>query len=439
MNLCYRNRRFIDIAINLTDCVFFGIDRKGNKIHESDIDLVIKRAIDNGVEKLIITGTDLEVSSKAITMCRQYPGICYCTVGVHPAHSDVFLNPETKKNILASIPKNKSKKDKKSQQAPAGTATANATTIPNNNNEQQQQNLLHVDPQISQDIINQLRDMVTKNRDVVVAIGECGLDYAELSPIVTPSLQSQGFQLQANLAKELQIPLLLHSRDCGLDFLKEMKIAFPQEEQKEKSSSTYQMRGVTHSFNGPQEELSGLLQMTSIKNYFGVNASAFRDATVAQSVAKMIPEDRLMIETDAPWCDPRPTDWGYVAADRLVLRESKEKQENENDEKKFITEEDNSTPSYSIPPVVDKTKFEMGMRVNRRNEPCTLPAVFAELCYAKGIIDSSSTEQGEDEKEKLLKKGDELADRIYKNVKEVFFSNNNKSEVVTKSQSNDDE
>ena len=64
-------RRFIDIAVNLTDCVFVGVCRKGKRIHDSDLDLVVARAIAAGVERMIITGTTLDVSRRIVSRARE--------------------------------------------------------------------------------------------------------------------------------------------------------------------------------------------------------------------------------------------------------------------------------------------------------------------------------------------------------------------------------
>lgn len=460
--MLFRNRQFIDIAVNLTDSVFFGVDRKGKKIHDSDIDLVIERAITAGVDKMIITGTDVEISTKAVAMCRQYPGKLFCTVGVHPAHSDHFLSEETKARVLASlaVSKKQMNKSKTSQQAPAGVKHSPSAGA--NHLQQKQQVVasapsLPVDPTIANSVISQLRDLAVNNRDVVVAIGECGLDYAELAPTVTPQLQAVGFQLQARLARELNLPLLLHSRDCGMDFVKEMKIAFPdgdhEDEERERESASTEapstvtlrkmtmMKGVIHSFNGSDEELSSLLQMKSIKNYFGLNASAFRDESVAKAVAKLIPDDRLMLESDSPWCAPKVGDWGYAAADRLALRESGGVTAAAS--RLFLVEpKRGDKPPYDLPPVVDKANFEMGKRVDKRNEPCALPAVFAQLCCAKGLLGDVSARElsddggGDDDEvsdeerkhvEILHRTADALAARIYQNVMDVFFFPSNES------------
>merc|ERR1719266_663771 len=82
-------KKVVDIAVNLTDPTFKGKNRKGKRIHDDDLTLVLKRAKEHGVEKIIISGTSLGASREAIKLCRQYDDVAdvptlYCTVGCHP-------------------------------------------------------------------------------------------------------------------------------------------------------------------------------------------------------------------------------------------------------------------------------------------------------------------------------------------------------------------
>jgi TatD DNase family protein len=60
-----------DIAVNLTDDMFTGLYR-GKQLHESDLDQVVQRAKDRGVERMIITGTSLKESRQAIELAKRY-------------------------------------------------------------------------------------------------------------------------------------------------------------------------------------------------------------------------------------------------------------------------------------------------------------------------------------------------------------------------------
>ncbi len=366
-------RRFVDIAVNLTDCVFVGVDRKGRAVHESDLDLVVARAVAAGVERMIVTGTTLEQSRRAVALCRQFPGRLWCTVGIHPAHADELLAPDVREraNAAAAVLSAAAQKQAKNR-APAGTQPAHVEQDGTFQAAAAESSEEAAAPPFDDDfargvVFGELRDLAQSSRDVVVAVGETGLDYAELRPpAVTPALQAASFRWQARLARSLGMPLLLHSRDCGMDFARLAEAEAP-------------LRGVVHSFNGAAAELEALL---ALGLSIGVNASAFRSEAVARAVAQAVPLDRLMCESDAPWCDPRPGDWGYPAAAAVL--------------------------AATMPPSVAKEKFERGKCVLRRNEPAAVVAVFAEYCAARGVAFDSA-------------EADAAADAIFRNTHAMFW------------------
>jgi TatD DNase family protein len=308
-------RRFADIAVNLTDCVFHGIDWKGKRVHEDDFDLVMERAHAMGVTKMMVSGTSLDVSGAAIALCRQFPNRLYCTVGIHPAHSDDFIDPSCKPS---KVPKTRK------------TAEVSPPEIV-------------LDDSYMARVSGQLKNLIMQNRDVVAAVGETGLDYAELDPILrTPSIQRAALNAQLQLANETRLPLFLHSRDCGMDF-----VVVLEEWLASLQMSSWPWGGAVHSFNGSVEELQRIIAMGF---HIGINASLFRDANLAKSVLGNVPLplDRLIIETDSPWCDVRPTDWGA----------------------KFVR---------TLLPTRQKNDFVRGECVFRRNEPAHIIQVAEQL------------------------------------------------------------
>ena len=124
-----------------------------------------------------------------------------------------------------------------------------------------------------------------------VAVGECGLDYfRNFSP---PEVQRQVFELQLNLAVETGKPVFLHQRDAHGDFLDIL--------------GRYRhrlSRAVVHCFTGSSQELRDYLELDC---YIGVTGWICdeRRGQVLQESIKLIPADRLMIETDAPYLIPR--------------------------------------------------------------------------------------------------------------------------------------
>ncbi|KAI9149870.1 hypothetical protein H9P43_010049 [Blastocladiella emersonii ATCC 22665] len=130
-----------------------------------------------------------------------------------------------------------------------------------------------------------------KRAGKVVAIGECGLDYDRLH-FCPADVQRTYFARQFELARETGLPMFLHDRNPGMDMhelLSKHRDAF----------ST----GVVHSFTGTVEEVKRHLDLGL---YIGINGCSLKTEENLEMV-KAIPLDRLMLETDAPWCDIRPT------------------------------------------------------------------------------------------------------------------------------------
>ena len=139
-----------------------------------------------------------------------------------------------------------------------------------------------------------LRELVCEKSDkrsCVKAIGECGLDYnRDFSP---RDIQRRWFVKQAELAAELSLPLFLHERDAFADFsiiLREYSASVPA--------------AVVHCFTGTGGELEYYL---SLGCYIGVTGWICdeRRGKHLRELVKIIPKDRLMLETDAPFLLPR--------------------------------------------------------------------------------------------------------------------------------------
>lgn len=131
----------------------------------------------------------------------------------------------------------------------------------------------------------------------VVAIGEVGLDYYRTTAPEAQACQREAFAQFIALAKQHHKPLIVHCRD---------PISSPQASY---GTSAYDdlltfdvPRGVIHSFNGTPEQAKEFLKRGL---YIGLNAIATFSASYREMV-RLIPADRLLLETDAPYLAPEP-------------------------------------------------------------------------------------------------------------------------------------
>ena len=122
-----------------------------------------------------------------------------------------------------------------------------------------------------------------------VAIGEIGLDYHyDFAP---HEVQIDWFERQLALAKELDMPVVIHEREAVEDCLKVLR-------------KTEGVRGVLHCYSGSWETAKELLKMGYYLSFTGV--LTFKNARRALEVVQNMPLDRLMVETDAPYMAPEP-------------------------------------------------------------------------------------------------------------------------------------
>lgn len=127
------------------------------------------------------------------------------------------------------------------------------------------------------------------SRPKVVAIGEIGLDYHYETP--ERAIQKKALRDQLAFAKEISLPVVIHDRDAHGDLLDILK-DFPD------------LTGVFHSFSGSWEMAKLLLRKGWYISFSGV--VTFKNARQAVEVARNVPSDRFLTETDCPYLTPVP-------------------------------------------------------------------------------------------------------------------------------------
>jgi len=293
--------QFIDIGANMTDPMFRGVYHDKKK-HDDDYDAVLQRAIDQGMEKIMVTGGSLQDSKEALELVKQHDRL-FCTVGVHPTRCNDFEKSGNPEQHLA-------------------------------------------------DLIMLAKD----NADKVVSTGEFGLDYDRLH-FCPKETQLKYFEYQFQMVEELKLPLFLHARAATDDFLDIIK--------RHRDKFTH---GVVHSFTGTIEEAKAFLDLDL---FIGINGCSLKTQENVDAM-KSIPTEKLMIETDAPWCEIKATHAGFKSIQTVFPSKKKE-------------------------------RWEPGVCIKGRCEPAQIVQVLEVMAAAR-----------EEEKEQLAK-------TMYENTERVFF------------------
>ncbi len=129
-------------------------------------------------------------------------------------------------------------------------------------------------------------------QDITVAVGECGLDYYWHKE--TKEKQIDYFKKQIELSKKYHKPLIIHVRDAILDSYEVLKEA----------STDGLLQGVMHCFSGSVEMARQFLDLGLYISLAG--PVTFKNAKTPKEVAKIVPLDKLLIETDCPYLAPHP-------------------------------------------------------------------------------------------------------------------------------------
>jgi len=126
----------------------------------------------------------------------------------------------------------------------------------------------------------------------VVALGETGLDrYWDHAPL---TLQQDYFDRHLRLAQERKLPFIVHMRDCESDILDMLRDA----------RSRGPLQGIMHSFTGTAAGAAECLELGMYISFAGM--VTFKKSDDLRTIAKSIPDERILIETDAPYLSPHP-------------------------------------------------------------------------------------------------------------------------------------
>jgi len=202
------------------------------KDYVGDLDAVIERARQKKVTKIITIGIDLESSRKAVSLARKYPGV-RASVGIHP------------------------------------------------------HDLPSDDDSTYVDIVK----LAGENREYIAGYGEIGLDYAKMYR--PPKLQQHHFRIQLELARTLDLPVIIHDRDAHDDVLGILEQCGP-----------FPAGGVMHCFSGDYAMACRAIDLGFFLSVPGI--VTYKNADNLREVARKIPLTSLLLETDGPFLAPHP-------------------------------------------------------------------------------------------------------------------------------------
>ena len=147
-------------------------------------------------------------------------------------------------------------------------------------------------PDVADEVNESLMDeyrMLCRQNSKIKAIGEIGLDYHYED--IPREIQKQAFRMQMELARELDLPVIVHERDAHEDGMKIVE-EFPE------------VTGVFHCYSGSAEMAKWLVSRGWYIGFTGV--LTFKNARKAVEVASQLPLDRIVLETDCPYMAPEP-------------------------------------------------------------------------------------------------------------------------------------
>lgn len=201
-----------------------------DKQFDADREQLLKNLFASGIERIVNVGASIETSKTTIALANQYEQI-YAAIGVHPNEVEELNESE----------------------------------------------------------MAWLKDSCSLEK--VVAVGEIGLDYYYKEP--ERHIQKEWFDRQLSLAKEVNLPVIIHSRDAAADTLDIMKAANARD-----------IGGVIHCFSYAKEMAREYLNMGFFLGIGGV--VTFKNGKTLKEVVEYAPIDQIVLETDCPYLAPEP-------------------------------------------------------------------------------------------------------------------------------------
>lgn len=193
-----------------------------------DVNKEIKKALDNGISKIIINGYDIKTSVEAVNLSLKYDEV-YASVGIGPQ---------------------------------------NIENLPSNYG----------------DLIKKL----INNNKKVVSVGEIGLDYYWTKE--NKERQIEVFETMLSIAKEKNLPVIVHSRNSVMDTYNLLK--------------EYKVSGIMHCYSGSLDMAKKFIKLGFLIGVGGI--VTFKNAKKIKEIVKEIPIENISLETDSPYLSPEP-------------------------------------------------------------------------------------------------------------------------------------
>lgn len=200
---------------------------------EGGADAAIRECFADGMAGIVNVGTNLENSRRAVMQAKNYP-LMYAAVGIHPSDIGMSGGFDEEMSALSAL-------------------------------------------------------LSGREEDGIVALGEIGLDY-HWQPY-DKELQAKYLDAQLSLAREMDIPVIIHDREAHGDCF-EAVLRHPG------------VRGVFHSYSGSAEMALELCRRGFYISFSGT--VTFKNARHVRSVVEEVPRDRILVETDCPYLTPEP-------------------------------------------------------------------------------------------------------------------------------------